>query len=75
MVKVEACLDTNGTITLTIDGDVAGTGQAGGPLSIYPCGMLQCACYTMTGYGPIGDYEEADDFPGTLEDIVLQFGE
>jgi hypothetical protein len=74
MVEVEAHLDTDGTITLKIDGEETGTGQAGGPLSIYPCGIMQCACYTMTGYAPIGDYEEADDFPGTLEDIVLQFG-
>ena len=74
-VQVEARLDEHGIVRLMANGEMVGRGSVGGPLSIYPCGMLEAACYTKTGYGPIGDYAECEEFPGTVEDIVVQFGD
>jgi iduronate 2-sulfatase len=74
-VEVEGRLGADGAITLKMDGEVVGRGDAGGPLSIYPCGLLEAGCYSQTGYGPIGDYSEQEDFPGTVRDITVSFGE
>jgi arylsulfatase A-like enzyme len=75
LVQVEARLDADGTVKLRMDGEVAGTGRAGGPLSIYPCGMLEAGCYTRENYPAIGDYELTEEFPGSLKDISVSFGD
>jgi hypothetical protein len=74
-VEVEGRLGADGAIALKVDGEVVGTGRADGPLSIYPCGLLEAARYAQTGYGPIGDYAEQEDFPGSVRDIAVSFGE
>ncbi len=75
LVEVEGCLDATGAITLRVDADVVGTGRANGPLSIYPCGLLEAGGYRQTGYGPIGDYAEQEDFPGSVRDISISYGD
>jgi arylsulfatase A-like enzyme len=73
-VGVEGKLEVDGTITLSVDGEVVATGRAPGPLSIHPTGLLEAGQYTRTKYQPAGDYRYSDAFPGELERVRVEFG-
>ncbi len=74
-VGVEGRLASDGTITLSVDGEVVATGRAPGPLSIHPAGLLEAGQYTQTKYPPAGDYHYSDAFPGELARIRVEFGD
>ena len=74
-VWVEGQLTEDGNIFLSVEDELVAAASAGGPLSIYPGGLLEVGRYTHTGYPAIGDYEPREDFPGTIEHLTVEFGE
>jgi iduronate 2-sulfatase len=75
LVHVEAIWDTNGELTLKVDGSAVATGKHGGALSIYPSGILEAGRYTQTKYPPSGHCAPSKVFPGVVKNIRVTFSE
>jgi iduronate 2-sulfatase len=70
-----ARLETDGAMSIAVDGRIVATGTAPGPLSIYPAGLLEAGCYRENRYPAVGDYGPSEEFPGALSGVRVLFGE
>ncbi len=71
-LDVEGRLAKDGTVTLWVNGNEAGRGQAKS-LSIHPAGVMQLGQCPPT-YVPVGDYEAPFPFRGDVESVTVEFG-
>jgi len=74
-VKVEGILDKNGSVTLSVDGEIVGKGKREHALSVYPAGILNAGTLPSSGFLPVGDAALSETFPGVIQDIRVEFGD